>query len=87
MNKIWTDEAWKDYLYWQNQDKKTLKRINKLIEDIERNGNVNGIGKPEPLLYDLQGLFSRTIDETNRLVYVIDENGLNIISCRYHYEK
>ncbi len=87
MNKIWTDEAWKDYLYWQNQDKKTLKRINKLIEDIERNGNVNGIGKPEPLLYDLQGLFSRRIDETNRLVYVIDENGLNIISCRYHYEK
>ena len=85
MNKIWTDEAWKDYLYWQNQDKKTLKRINKLIEDIERNGNVNGIGKPEPLLYDLQGLFSRRIDETNRLVYVIDENGLNIISCRYHY--
>ena len=81
MNKIWTDEAWKDYLYWQNQDKKTLKRINKLIEDIERNGNVNGIGKPEPLLYDLQGLFSRRIDETNRLVYVIDENGLNIISC------
>ena len=87
INKIWTDEAWKDYLYWQNQDKKTLKRINKLIEDIERNGNVNGIGKPEPLLYDLQGLFSRRIDETNRLVYVIDENGLNIISCRYHYEK
>ena len=87
MNKIWTDEAWKDYLYWQNQDKKTLKRINKLIEDIERNRNVNGIGKPEPLLYDLQGLFSRRIDETNRLVYVIDENGLNIISCRYHYEK
>lgn len=87
MNKIWTDEAWKDYLYWQNQDKKTLKRINKLIEDIERNGNVNGIGKPEPLLYDLQGLFSRRIDETNRLVYVIDENGLIIISCRYHYEK
>ncbi len=87
MNKIWTDEAWKDYLYWQNQDKKTLKRINKLIEDIERNGNVNGIGKPEPLLYDLQGFFSRRIDETNRLVYVIDENGLNIISCRYRYEK
>ena len=87
VNKIWTDEAWKDYLYWQNQDKKTLKRINKLIEDIERNGNVDGIGKPEPLLYDLQGFFSRRIDETNRLVYVIDENGLNIISCRYHYEK
>lgn len=87
MNKIWTDEAWKDYLYWQNQDKKTLKRINKLIEDIERNGNVEGIGKPEPLLYDLQGFYSRRIDETNRLVYVVDSNGLNIISCRFHYEK
>ena len=87
MNKIWTDEAWKDYLYWQNQDKKTLKRINKLIEDIERNGNVEGIGKPEPLLYDLQGFYSRRIDETNRLVYVVDSNGLNIISCRFRYEK
>ena len=87
MNKIWTDEAWKDYLYWQNQEKKTLKRINKLIEDIERNGNVEGIGKPEPLLYDLQGFYSRRIDETNRLVYVVDSNGLNIISCRFHYEK
>lgn len=87
MNKIWTDEAWKDYLYWQNQNKKTLKRINKLIEDIERNGNVEGIGKPEPLLYDLQGFYSRRIDETNRLVYVVDSNGLNIISCRFHYEK
>ena len=87
MNKIWTDEAWKDYLYWQNQDKKTLKRINKLIEDIERNGNVEGIGKPEPLLYDLQGFYSRRIDETNRLVYVVDSNCLNIISCRFHYEK
>ena len=87
MNKIWTNEAWNDYLYWQNQDKKTLKRINKLIEDIERNGNLKGIGKPELLLYDLQGFFSRRIDETNRLVYIIDSDGLNIISCRYHYEK
>lgn len=86
MNKIWTDAAWKDYLYWQTQDKKTLKRINKLLLDIERNGNMHGIGKPEPLQYDLQGYFSRRIDDQNRLVYVVDDAGLNIISCRYHYE-
>lgn len=87
MNKIWTDNAWEDYLYWQTQDKKTLKRINMLINDIERNGNMEGIGKPEPLQYDLQGYFSRRIDNKNRLVYVVDEDGLNIISCRYHYEE
>ena len=86
MNKIWTDAAWGDYLYWQTQDKKTPKRINKLILDIERNGNMHGIGKPEPLQYDLQGYFSRRIDDQNRLVYVVDDAGLNIISCRYHYE-
>ena len=86
MNKIWTDAAWEDYLYQQTQDKKTLKRINKLLLDIERNGNMHGIGKPEPLQYDLQGYFSRRIDDQNRLVYVVDDAGLNIISCRYHYE-
>ena len=81
----WTDEAWNDYLYWQNQDKKTLKRINQLIKDIERNGNMKGIGKPEPLQYQLQGFFSRRIDETNRLVYILEDNNLTVISCRYHY--
>lgn len=86
MNKIWTDKAWDDYLYWQTEDKKTLKKINKLIMDIERNGNMEGIGKPEPLQYDFQGYYSRRIDEKNRLIYVVDEEGLNIISCRYHYE-
>ena len=86
MNKIWTDSAWEDYLYWQTQDKKTLKRIDKLILDIESNGNMHGIGKPEPLQYDLQGYFSRRIDDRNRLVYIVDDAGLNIISCRYHYE-
>ena len=85
MNKIWTDNAWEDYLYWQTQDKKTIKKINELIKDIERNGNTEGIGKPEPLLYDLQGFYSRRIDAKNRIVYVVDEDGLNIISCRYHY--
>ena len=81
----WTDEAWGDYLYWQSQDKKTLKRINSLIKDILRNGNAEGIGKPEPLQYDYRGFFSRRIDEKNRLVYVNEESGLTIISCRYHY--
>lgn len=86
MKKIWTDEAWKDYVYWQTQDRKTLKRINRLIDDIARNGNMKGIGKPEPLLYDLQGFYSRRIDDANRLVYVVNKQGLNIISCRFHYE-
>ncbi|MCI7322264.1 MAG: Txe/YoeB family addiction module toxin [Lachnospiraceae bacterium] len=86
MNKKWMDAAWDDYLYWQTLDKKTQKRINKLILDIERNGNMHGIGKPEPLQYDLQGYFSRRIDDQNRLVYVVDDTGLNIISCRYHYD-
>ena len=70
MNKIWQDDAWNEYLYWQTQDKKTLKRINELIKDIERNGNT-GIGKPEALRHELQGFWSRRIDEKNRLVYRI----------------
>lgn len=85
MNKLWTDDAWNDYMYWLNQDKKTLKRINMLIKDIERNGN-QGIGKPEPLKYEFQGFWSRRIDEVNRLVYCIENNTLNIIHCRGHYE-
>ena len=85
MKIIWTDESWEDYIYWEAQDRKTLKRINLLIKDIEQNGNNRGIGKPETLKYELQGFYSRRIDEKNRLVYVIDEDGLNIISCRYHY--
>lgn len=80
----WTDEAWDDYLYWQAQDKKTLKRINKLINDIKRSP-FEGIGKPEPLKENLTGFWSRRIDDTNRLVYAIDEREITIISCRYHY--
>lgn len=86
MRKIWDDSAWADYLYWQTQDKKTLKRINELIKDIERNGNL-GIGKPEPLKGNLSGLWSRRIDEYNRLVYRIKEDMLEIVSCRDHYGK
>lgn len=85
MKIVWTDEAWKDYLYWQGQDRKTLKRINKLIDDVMRNGNMHGIGKPEPLQYDLQGFFSRRIDDVNRLVYKATDKSVCIISCRYHY--
>ena len=81
----WTDDAWSDYLYWQTQDKKTLKRINKIIEDIKR-APFDGIGKPEPLKMNLSGFWSRRIDDTNRLVYAIDDNPMTIISCRYHYE-
>jgi len=82
----WTNESWKDYIYWQGQDKKTLKRINKLITDTQLNP-FDGIGKPEPLKENLSGFWSRRIDDSNRLVYAIDKNRLTIISCRYHYGK
>ena len=87
MNKrlAWTDEAWKDYIYWQTQDKKTLKRINRLLDDIKRNDPFKGIGKPEPLRENLSGFWSRRIDDTNRLVYAVDEVHITVISCRYHY--
>ncbi|WP_415904745.1 Txe/YoeB family addiction module toxin [Neptuniibacter sp. QD48_55] len=80
----WTDEAWGDYLYWQTQDRKTLKRINKLIIDSKRSP-FEGIGKPEPLKENLAGFWSRRIDDTNRLVYAVDDQAITIISCRYHY--
>jgi toxin YoeB len=80
----WTDEAWSDYLYWQSQDRKTLKRINRLINDTRRDP-FKGIGKPEPLRENLAGFWSRRIDETNRLVYVVNDEYLTIIACRYHY--
>lgn len=80
----WTEVAWKDYLYWQTQDKKTLKRINKLITECMRMP-FEGIGKPEPLRENLSGYWSRRIDEANRLVYAIDNDYLTVISCRYHY--
>ena len=85
MKKIWFDEAWEDYTYWQSQDKKTLKRINILIKDIERD-NFDGIGKPEPLKGNLSGFWSRRIDETNRLVYRIRDDILEILPCKGHYE-
>ncbi|MDR2870868.1 MAG: Txe/YoeB family addiction module toxin [Deferribacteraceae bacterium] len=84
MKKIWFDEAWADYIYWQTQDKKTLKRINTLLRDIERD-NFDGIGKPEPLTGNFSGFWSRRIDESNRLVYRISGGILEILSCRGHY--
>jgi toxin YoeB len=83
-NANFTDEAWADYLYWQGQDKKTLKRINLLIEAARRTP-FEGIGKPEPLKVKLSGYWSRRIDETNRLVYEVRDQEIIVISCRYHY--
>jgi len=82
----WTKEAWSDYIYWQAQGRKTLKRINRLIMDTQRS-SFEGIGKPEPLKENLSDFWSRRIDDTNRLVYIVDNNQLTIISCRYHYER
>ena len=84
MGKFWFDDAWEDYIYWQRQDKKTAKRINQLLKDIERNGNT-GIGKPEPLKENLSGWWSRRIDETNRLVYRMRRDTIEIAQCRGHY--
>ncbi|WP_217706524.1 Txe/YoeB family addiction module toxin [Salinivibrio sp. EAGSL] len=80
----WTDDAWRDYVYWQRQDRKTLKRINKLILDVKRTP-FEGIGKPEALKENLTGFWSRRIDDTNRLVYAVDDTSITILSCRYHY--
>lgn len=79
-----TAEAWDDYVFWQSQDRKTLKRINQLIKEAQRTP-FEGIGKPEPLKANLSGFWSRRIDETNRLVYEADENQINVVACRYHY--
>lgn len=85
MNKLWQAEAWEDYLYWQSQDRKTLKRINQLLQDISRNG-YDGIGKPEPLKGNYSGWWSRRIDDTNRLVYRINNSQIEIAQCRSHYK-
>lgn len=84
MNNVWTDDAWEDYTWWQSQDRKTLRRINQLIRDIERDP-FGGIGKPEPLRYEYAGLWSRRIDQSNRLVYRATEDSIVIYSCRDHY--
>ena len=85
MNKVWAPEAWDDYVWWQSQDRKTLKRINLLIKDIERNGVGDGTGKPEPLRGGLSDFWSRRIDKQNRLVYRVIGLNLEIASCKSHY--
>ncbi len=84
MNKVFADTGWEDYLYWQTEDRKTLKKINQLINDIARNGN-RGIGKPEPLSGNLSGYWSRRINDKDRLIYRKDKNNIYILACRYHY--
>lgn len=79
-----TPDAWDDYLYWQSQDKKTLKRVNQLLRDVSREP-FTGIGKPEPLRENLTGYWSRRIDDTNRLVYAVEEQAIIVVVCRYHY--
>lgn len=87
MVKIWSDRAWDDYVYWQEEDKKTLRKINKLLADIERNGESSGTGKPEPLKGNLSGFWSRHINEKDRLIYRITvEDELEIAQCRTHYD-
>jgi len=85
MKVIWFEEAWDDYLYWQTQDKKTIKRINQLLQDTKRN-NFSGIGKPEPLKGEFSGFWSRRIDEMNRFVYRIRDGYLEVLSCKGHYD-
>ena len=85
MKKIWFEEAWEDYVYWRTQDKKTLKRINQLLQDISHNNHA-GIGKPEPLKGELSDFWSRRIDDVNRLVYRIQNGNLEILSCKGHYD-
>ena len=85
MRLLWEDRAWSEYLYWQTQDKKTLKRINALIKDIQRSP-YEGIGKPEPLRANLSGWGGRRIDETNRIVYYEQGGVIYIISCLGHYD-
>ena len=84
MTKIWSDQAWEEYLQWQILDKKTLKKINALVKDIERNGVSEGLGKAEPLRY--RKAWSRRIDHEHRLVYRVEGESLFIISCKGHYQ-
>lgn len=85
MNKVWHDRAWDEYTDWQAQDRKTLKRINNLLKDIDRSP-FSGIGKPEPLMGDKQGYWSRRIDEVNRIVYKVEGDQLIIVQCGGHYD-
>lgn len=86
MKKIWFDKAWEDYLYWQIQDKKLMRKINELLKSIERDGINNGLGKPEALKDNLSGFYSRRIDDVHRLVYRVVDDVIEVASCKGHYE-
>ena len=86
MNKLFSSDAWNDYLYWLNHDKTKLKRINELIKSIEREGYSQGIGKPEPLKFNLSGYWSRRITDEHRLIYKVDNACIYIASCKDHYD-
>lgn len=86
MKKLWQDEAWEEYIEWQTKDKKTLKKINRLLKDIDRNG-YECIGKPEPLSGNLAGYWSVRIDDKNRIVFRILEGNLEIVQCGTHYRE
>ena len=86
MNILFTDTGWNQYTEWQGQDKRTIKRINQLLKSIDRDGIMQGIGKPELLKHDKSGLYSRRIDEANRLVYEMSNNLIIVKSCKGHYE-
>ena len=81
---VWHEDAWADYLWWQSEDRNTLRRINLLIKDVQRNGN-EGIGKPEALKHSLSGYWSRRITDEHRLVYKVANDEIRIAACRYHY--
>ncbi len=85
MKAVWDEDAWDDYVWWQAQDRKILRRINSLIKDVERHGN-EGIGKPEPLKHGLHGYWSRRITDEHRLVYKVVGDEIRIAQYRYHYE-
>jgi len=84
MKLIWGEKSWEDYLYWQSTDKRTLKKVNALLQDIKRNP-FDGIGKPEPLKHVMAGTWSRRITQEHRLVYEVFEESILVVSCRYHY--
>jgi toxin YoeB len=83
---VFSTRGWDDYLWWQRQDRKLLKRVNQLIQDVIRNGN-EGIGKPEPLKHGFQGYWSRRINDEHRLIYKVVDDEVRIAACRYHYER
>ena len=85
MKYVFVEESWEDYLYWQQTDKKKLKKINELLKDIARN-HYEGLGKPEPLKHKYSGFWSRRIDNEHRLIYRIVEDEIQIAKCRFHYD-